>query len=130
MLLVDATGYRDTRFQRLDDAVLDIKEDGVKSVMINRSLANGVLTYVEARLLEAFGSGIVRVSLGHGTAHVERTLELIHSYNVLIIDEAEKLEGETALADALRALENQGKAVVYVALVHSSETFDRLLEKI
>lgn len=135
MLLVDATGASDSRFHRIDAALMDLIYGSTEAVFINRSVGNGVFTYTEAKLKQAsetakyhFPVNDIRLSsLDNGDVEVLKAMALRHG-GIVIIDEAQDLDRIEGAAEALRALESPYIKFVYVALVHTDEMLDALEE--
>ena len=50
MLMVDARGGSDARFQNIDAALMDLIYHDETALFINRTVGNGVTTYVENKL--------------------------------------------------------------------------------
>lgn len=123
MLLVDATGYEASRLNRIDSAIKDLLYGDETSVMVNRTVANGVTTYTEASLKgiseqSKFAFNVTRISLGYGICDTDTIIRMVLSNpGVIVIDEAERLDEFEGLADALRSLESPYLKFVYIALV-------------
>lgn len=118
MLLVDASGYTETRFKNIDDAFGDMIHGTNKNIVINRNIASGVSTYVESRLETLLGHGNVRrIWMGTLMPDVQKTMEYLAGVNTVIVDEAELLDSKPDVAAALRTLESGGTRLVYIMLV-------------
>ena len=123
MLLVDATGYEASRLLRIDNAIKDLLYGDETSVMVNRTIANGVTTYTEASLngiaeKSKFPFNVTRISLGYGRCDTDTIIRMVLSNpGVIVIDEAERLDEFEGLAEALRTLESPYVKFVYIALV-------------
>lgn len=124
MQAIDATGGSDDRFLKIEAAIIDLIYGSAKSVQINRSVGNGVVTYTEARLQqvsEATGQNfpVTRIPLGHmANQNIAAVVAIAQSNGgIVIIDEAEFLDTIPGMADALRALESPEIKFVHIATV-------------
>lgn len=123
MLLVDATGYQDSRFEAIDQALLALLYGDETSVFINRSVGNGVVTYTTARLEETskeakYPFPVTDIRLACLDSGKEAVQIELNNGGIVIVDEADQLDRFEGLAEALRALESPYIKFVYVALVH------------
>lgn len=135
MLLVDATGHDSSRLQRIDMAIQDLLCGDTTSVMVNRTIANGVTTYTEACLQgisekSKYPFRVTRISLGYGRCDTDTIISMaLSNPGIIVIDEAERLDEFEGLADALRALESPYIKFVYIALVDRAWGLNNEFEK-
>lgn len=133
MLLVDATGASDTRFHKIDAALMDLIYGSTEAVFINRSVGNGVFTYTEAKLKQASEAAkyhfpITTIRLANcDTAEEVKALALKNG-GIVIVDEAQDIDRIEGTAEALRALESPYIKFVYVAVVHGDDMLQMLEE--
>ena len=136
MLLVDATGHDASRLQRIDNAIKDLLDGEATSVMVNRTIANGITTYTEACLKgiserSKFAFNVTRISLGYGRCDTDTIIRMaLSNPGVIVIDEAERLDEFEGLAEALRSLESPYIKFVYIALLDQAWGLNDALEGI
>ena len=121
MLLVDARGSSQTRFDNIDEAMMALIYHDETALFINRTVGNGVTTYVENKLKlisedsrDAFR--VTRIGLGFALVTVQGIVDIARARGgIIVIDEAEYLDRLPGLYDALSALESPYIKFVYVA---------------
>jgi len=128
MHLVDATGYvGGERFERVEEGITSWFWDTEDTLLvINKSIANGVVDAVEKTLRSCFPHELEwsRYNLGVLDPSIEAIREAALKCDVIVIDEAERLDRLPQLGAELVALEATTRFIYVVSVKMTPEQLE------